>query len=72
MAKARKRVPAKRSIPQAPKYPIAETIAWIRDGQTLLRKWGAIKSSRAKRVHDIFSKLLAMLETLVAISNVNR
>jgi hypothetical protein len=45
-------------------FPIAETIEWVRDGEKLLRKWGAIKSPGAKRIANTFSKLLGMLETI--------
>jgi hypothetical protein len=70
MAKRKKRVPAKRAGPKKLNYPIAETIDWVRDGERLLRKWGAIKSPRAKRVTALFSKLLNMLEMLTALRNV--
>ena len=45
-------------------FPITETIEWVRDGEKLLRKWGAIKSPGAKRIADTVSKILAMLETI--------
>jgi hypothetical protein len=45
-------------------YPITETIEWVGDGEKLLRKWGAIKSPRAKRIANAVSRLLGMLETI--------
>lgn len=54
---------AKRDVAKA-KYPIAETLHWISDGEQLLRKWGAIKSPGAKRIARTFSTLLHTLETL--------
>ena len=45
-------------------FPITETIEWVRDGEELLRKWGAIKSPGAKRIANTVSKILAMLETI--------
>ena len=57
---------AKRDLLRAStkKFPITETINWVRDGEELLRKWGAIKSPGAKRIANTVSKLLGMLETL--------
>jgi hypothetical protein len=53
----------KRDVAQK-NFPITETIQWVRDGEKLLRKWGAIKSPGAKRIANTFSKLLGMLETI--------
>lgn len=63
---------AKRVVANAPrargnktfKYPIAETIDWLTDGEKLLRKWGAIKSPGAKRIANAFSNLLGMLKSI--------
>lgn len=63
---------AKRAVANAPrargnktfKYPIAETLDWLNDGEKLLRKWGAIKSPGAKRIANAFSNLLGMLKTI--------
>jgi hypothetical protein len=64
---------AKRDVKKATKprasgksfrYPIAETLHWMADGEKLLEKWGAIKSPGAKRVAGGVSKVLMMLQTL--------
>jgi hypothetical protein len=63
---------AKRDVAKAPrvrwnknfKYPIAETLEWVNDGEKLLRKWGAIKSPGAKRIANAFSNILGWLETI--------
>jgi hypothetical protein len=45
-------------------YPITETLQWVADGEMLLRRWGAIKSPRAKKIAAGFEKILAVLETV--------
>ena len=65
--KEAKRDILKKTVGQSNKrfqYPVTETIKWVADGETLLRKWGAIKSPGAKRIAKAFSKLLVMFETI--------
>ena len=49
------------------RYPIAETLRWVADGEKLLIKWGAIKSPGAKRIADTVGKVLAVLEALTEL-----
>ena len=49
---------------KASEYPISETLAWVADGEKLLRKWGAIKSPFAKKIANGFEKVLTVLETV--------
>jgi hypothetical protein len=49
---------------KASEYPISETLAWVADGEKLLRKWGAIKSPLAKKIANGFEKVLSVLETV--------
>jgi hypothetical protein len=49
------------------KYPIAETLSWVAQGEKLLVKWGAIKSPGAKRVAGTVGQILMVLEALTAL-----
>ena len=49
------------------RYPIAETLRWVAEGEMLLIKWGAIKSPGAKRVAGTVSKILSVLEALMEL-----
>jgi hypothetical protein len=49
------------------KYPVAETLRWVADGESLLMKWGAIKSPGAKRIAGTVAKILSVLEALTEL-----
>lgn len=49
------------------RYPIAETLRWVADGEKLLIKWGAIKSPGAKRIANTVGNVLAVLEALTEL-----
>jgi hypothetical protein len=51
-------------------YPITETLRWVADGETLLIKWGAIKSPGAKRIANGVGKVLSVLEALTELRRV--
>ena len=49
------------------RYPIAETLRWVAEGEILLIKWGAIKSPGAKRIAGTVAKVLGVLEALMEL-----
>jgi hypothetical protein len=49
------------------KYPVAETLRWVADGESLLIKWGAIQSPGAKRIAGTVAKILSVLEALTEL-----
>jgi hypothetical protein len=61
--KTKRRTVAQRIV----NYPIAETLSWVAQGETLLVKWGAIKSPGAKRVANTVGQILMVLEALTAL-----
>ena len=52
---------------KAVRYPIAETLRWVSDGEKLLIKWGAIKSPGAKRIANTVGNILSVLEALTEL-----
>ncbi len=66
VGKAAKRATAKRST-KVVRYPVAETLRWVADGEKLLIKWGAIKSPGAKRIAGTVGKILSVLEALTEL-----
>ena len=63
-AKEAKRDVGKAARSASKEYPITETLEWIEEGETLLRKWGAIKSPTAKKVAGWFEKIVAVSKTI--------
>jgi hypothetical protein len=61
---------ASRSRSKTINYPITETLRWVADGETLLIKWGAIKSPGAKRIANGVGKVLSVLEALTELRRV--
>jgi hypothetical protein len=49
------------------RYPVAETLRWVADGEKLLVKWGAIKSPGAKRIANTVGNVLSVLEALTEL-----
>ncbi len=71
--KGASKAPAKRKSAAAKRtariirYPIAETLRWVADGEKLLVKWGAIKSPGAKRIANTVGQILGVLEALTEL-----
>ena len=65
----RKSAAAKRKA-RIVRYPIAETLRWVADGEKLLVKWGAIKSPGAKRIANTVGQILSVLEALTELRKV--
>jgi hypothetical protein len=68
-AAGRGRKTIKRSAMTA-RYPVAETLRWVADGERLLIKWGAIKSPGAKRIANAVAQVLSVLEALLELRKI--